>query len=161
MKMASPINIVPILTVIALVAVLMSSTACWGTSGSYNHLTGWEPAPGPADYLPSFLTDPVAASSERTLRESIAWYLRWMTVILIVPMPFLGVFGWWRYYRRHNRINYPRRRGGVTQLPGDMPAPVISVLKNREVSERTLLTIVLDMCNKGTLKLRADRRIGR
>ena len=158
MKTASAIRIIPILTVMLLVAVLMSSTACWGTSAyTYNPLTGWEPAPGPADYLPSFLTDPVAAS-ERTLRESIAWYLRWMTVILIVPMPFLCVFGWCRYYGRHNRINYPRRRGRVTQLPRDVPAPVILVLKNREVTARTLLTIVLDMCNKGTLELHAAKQ---
>ena len=125
MKMASAINIVPILTVIALVAVLMSGTACFQSE------------------LPA----------QSTLRESIAYYLRWMAVIMIVPMPFICLIAWWRYHRRHNRVNYPKRRGRVMQLPGDEPAPVISVLKSREVSDRTLLTIVLDMCNKGMLEL--------
>ena len=127
MKMASAINIVPILTVIALVAVLMSGTACFQSE------------------LPA----------QSTLRESIAYYLRWMAVIMIVPMPFICLNAWWRYHRRHNRVNYPKRRGRVMQLPGDQPAPVISVLKSREVSDRTLLTIVLDMCNKGMLELNA------
>ena len=127
MKTTSAINIVPILTVIALVAVLMSVTACF---------QGESP-------------------EQSTLRESIAYYLRWMAVIMIVPMPFICLIAWWRYHRRHNRVNYPKRRGRVMQLPADQPAPVISVLKSREVSDRTLLTIVLDMCNKGMLELQA------
>ena len=127
MKMASAINIVPILTVIALVAVLMSGTACFQSE----------------------------LTAQSTLRESIAYYLRWMAVIMIVPMPFICLIAWWRYHRRHNWVNYPKRRGRVMQLPGDQPAPVISMLKTREVSDRTLLTIVLDMCNKGMLELYA------
>ena len=132
MKTASAINIVPILTVIALVAVLMSGTACFQSE----------------------------SPAQSTLRESIAYYLRWMAVIMIVPMPFICLIAWWRYYRRHNRVNYPKRRGRVMQLPDNLPAPLVSVLKSREVSDRTLLTIVLDMCSKGSLELHGGVSLG-
>ena len=105
------------------------------------------------DWLPQDLPESLVSPAQSTLRESIAYYLRWMAVIMIVPMPFICLIAWWRYHRRHNRVNYPKRHGRVMQLPGDEPAPVISVLKSREVSDRTLLTIVLDMCNKGILEL--------
>ena len=94
------------------------------------------------------------------MRESIAYYLRWMAVIMIVPMPFICLIAWWRYHRRHNRVNYPKRRGRVMQLPDNLPAPLVSVLKSREVSDRTLLTIVLDMCSKGSLKLHGGVSLG-
>ncbi len=105
------------------------------------------------NWLPQDLPESLVSPAQSTLRESIAYYLRWMAVIMIVPMPFICLIAWWRYHRRHNRVNYPKRRGQVTRLPGDQPAPLVSVLKSREVSDRTLLTIVLDMCSKGSLEL--------
>ena len=59
-----------------------------------------------------------------------------------------------------NRVNYPDRRGRVTQLPDNLPAPLVSVLKSREVSDRTLLTVVLDMCSKGSLELHGGVSLG-
>ena len=105
------------------------------------------------DWLPQGLPESMVSPAQSTLRESIAYYLRWMAVIMIVPMPFICLIAWWRYHRRHNRVNYPKRRGRVMQLPDNLPAPLVSVLKSREVSDRTLLTIVLDMCSKGSLEL--------
>ena len=111
-------------------------------------------------WLPQDLPESLVSPAQSTLRESIAYYLRWMAVIMIVPMPFICLIAWWRYHRRHNRVNYPKRRGQVTQLPDNLPAPLVSVLKSREVSDRTLLTIVLDMCSKGSLELHGGVSLG-
>ena len=112
------------------------------------------------DWLPQDLPESLMSPAQSTLRESIAYYLRWMAVVTIVPMPFICLIAWWRYHRRHNWVNYPKRRGLVMQLPGNLPAPLVSVLKSREVSDRTLLTIVLDMCSKGSLELHGGVSFG-
>jgi hypothetical protein len=137
MKTAYVIYFVAFLTVVALMVV--------GSAG---------------DWLPQDLPESLVSPAQSTLRESIAYYLRWMAVIMIVPMPFICLIAWWRYHRRHNRVNYPKRRGRVMQLPDNLPAPLVSVLKSREVSDRTLLTIVLDMCSKGSLELHGGVSLG-
>ena len=43
--------------------------------------------------------------------------------------------------------------GTVTGLPSDLPAPVVSTLHNRKVGPQTYLSILLDMLQKGNLKI--------
>ena len=43
--------------------------------------------------------------------------------------------------------------GTVTRLPSDLPAPVVSTLRNRKVDPQTYLSILVDMLQKGNLTI--------
>ena len=47
----------------------------------------------------------------------------------------------------------PRAAGGISTLPSDLPAPVVSVLAERMVLPRTYLSILLDMLQKGNVTI--------
>jgi hypothetical protein len=50
--------------------------------------------PSAGDWLPQDLPESLMSPAQSTLRESIAYYLRWMAVIMIVPMPFISLIAW-------------------------------------------------------------------
>ena len=58
---------------------------------------------------------------------------------------------WLKYRRRHGiRPRDPLELG--TQQRTGMPAAVVSVLEDREVSDRTLLAAIVEMCQRGALQ---------
>ena len=58
---------------------------------------------------------------------------------------------WLKYRRRHGiRPRDPLELG--TQQRTGMPAAVVSVLEGREVSDRTLLAAIIEMCQRGALQ---------
>ncbi len=59
---------------------------------------------------------------------------------------------WLKYRRRHGiRPRDPSELG--TQQRTGMPAAVVSVLEDREVSNRTLLAAIVEMCQRGALQI--------
>ena len=47
----------------------------------------------------------------------------------------------------------PGVAGGISTLPGDLPAPVVSVLAERQIIPRTYLSILMDMLQKGNVTI--------
>ncbi len=89
----------------------------------------------------------------QTPSEHVAWILRFLWVI--VPLALLPVIR-----RKINRswpmFEYPNIAGRVTGPPSDLPAPAVSLLvESGKVSDRTLLTLLVDMANKGILEVSA------
>ncbi len=75
-----------------------------------------------------------------------------LALILVALLPVIR--------RKINRswppVEYPTIESPVTEPPSDLPAPAASLLVNSgEVSDRTLLTLLVDMANKGILEVSA------
>ena len=65
--------------------------------------------------------------------------------------------------RRWPEGHCPPEPQGLTELPSDLPAPVVSVLGTREVVPLTYLSILIDMLQKGNLnhhRQKQERRHG-
>ena len=69
-----------------------------------------------------------------------------------------------RYVNYRDRMFIHRallRYGEQTEPPSDLPAAAVSVLRGREVTSRTLGTIVIEMCQKGVLRITPVARMRR
>ena len=69
--------------------------------------------------------------------------------LLALPVAWLAV--------RILRYGYQKSKMPQKRPPTDLPAAAVSLLKEREVKSRTLLTIVLEMCQRGTLEVTGVR----
>ena len=78
-----------------------------------------------------------------------AWAGRVMFIVLV----FLLALALSRSFRAWPRVSYPELAGPVTQPPSDLSAAAVSVLESREVTPRTLLAIMVEMCRKGVLQI--------
>ena len=68
----------------------------------------------------------------------------------------LGLMLWLRYRAPSQGIEAFRgSRYPATPQPGSMPAAAVSVLEEREVTARTLLASVIEMCQRGDLRIEA------
>ena len=68
----------------------------------------------------------------------------------------LGLVLWLRYRAFSLGLRAPRgSEHSATPQPGSMPAAAVSVLEEREVIPRTLLASVIEMCQRGTLRIEA------
>ena len=84
--------------------------------------------------------------------ELIGWALRVPGVAiapLTVVVPWLAV---WVLQNGHHRSREQQMRP-----PTDLPAAAVSLLKEHEVKGRTLLAIILEMCQRGTLEITGVR----
>ena len=70
---------------------------------------------------------------------------------LAVAGILLAVFLW--FWARHRRKWDPHRRGAATRPPSDLPAPVISILKPLPATPRTMLAMLVEMCQQGRLQI--------
>ncbi len=81
----------------------------------------------------------------------VAWTLRGLGIVGLLLAVFL-----WRRNRAWPRIKYPQIRGPVSRPPSDLPAPAVSVLESRRVSARTVLAMIVEMCQQGTLQIAGE-----
>ena len=58
----------------------------------------------------------------------------------------------WLKYRSWQEIKYPGLMEPVTRQPSELPAAAVSVLEDREATDRTLLAAIVEMCQRGTLQ---------
>ena len=58
----------------------------------------------------------------------------------------------WLKYRSWQEVEYPSSLGLGTRQPSELSAAAVSVLEEREVSNRTLLAAIVEMCQRGTLR---------
>ena len=63
----------------------------------------------------------------------------------------------WRKFRSWKEIKYPRSLEPVTRQPSELSAAAVSALEDRTVSDRTLLAAIVEMCQRGTLKIECVR----
>ncbi len=59
----------------------------------------------------------------------------------------------WLKYRSWHEIKYPGSLEPGTRQPSELSAAAVSVLEDREVSGRTLLAAIVEMCQRGTLQI--------
>ena len=81
-------------------------------------------------------------------KQLTAWGFRTIGVGVALLLVLLV----WLKYRSWREIKYPGLSGPVTRQPSELPAAAVSVLENREVSGRTLLAAIVEMCQRGTLQ---------
>ena len=77
----------------------------------------------------------------------------WAGRVMFIVLVFLLALALWRSFRAWPRVSYPELAGPVTQPPSDLSAAAVSVLESREVTPRTLLAIMVEMCRKGALQI--------
>ena len=63
------------------------------------------------------------------------------------------MIGLWLKYRPPPSIGYQAPLEPVTQQPSQLPAAAVSVLEERDVTDRTLLAAIVEMCQRGTLQI--------
>ena len=83
----------------------------------------------------------------------ILWVFRvpgMVIALAVIPLLWLRVLVGQRF--RVSSSDSP-----ITQPPSDLPAAAVSVLEAREATPRTLLTSVLEMCQRGTLQITGVR----
>ena len=83
----------------------------------------------------------------------ILWVFRvpgMVIALAVVPLLWLRVLVGQRF--RVSSSDPP-----ITQPPSDLPAATVSVLEAREATPRTLLTSILEMCQRGTLQISGVR----
>ena len=81
-------------------------------------------------------------------KQLTAWGFRTIGVGVALLLVLLV----WLKYRSWREIKYPGLSGPVTRQPSELPAAAVSVLEDREVSGRTLLAAIVEMCQRGTLQ---------
>ena len=77
------------------------------------------------------------------------------SVFGLIPLLFVAQF---LNKRRWPQPHYPSASEGLTQLPSDLPAPVVSVIDTRDFSPQTHLSILVDLLQKGNLTITARSR---
>ena len=105
------------------------------------------PVLGPASVQPGI------SIPEQGWLQWILWVLRVPGVVIalaVVPLLWLRVLVGQRF--RVSSSDLP-----VTQPPSDLPAVAVSVLETREATAQTLLTSLLEMCQRGTLQISGVR----
>ena len=90
---------------------------------------------------------------EMDWKQLTAWGFRTIGVGVGVLLSLLL----WRKYRSWKEIKYPRLSEPVTRQPSELSAAAVSVLEDRTVSDRTLLAAIVEMCQRGTLKIECVR----
>ena len=88
---------------------------------------------------------------EMDWKQLTAWGFR----LVGVGVALLLVLALWLRYRAPSQ-GMERSLGSrylTTPQPGSMPAAAVSVLEHREVTARTLLASVIEMCQRGTLRI--------
>ena len=90
---------------------------------------------------------------EQDWLQWILWVFRvpgMVIALAVIPMLWLRVLVGQRF--RVSSSDLP-----ITQPPSDLPATAVSVLEAREATPRTLLTSILEMCQRGTLQISGVR----
>lgn len=82
-------------------------------------------------------------------KQWIAWAFRGPGIIISV---ILGL-ALWRVNRAWFRGKYSDPSVPIASPPSSLSAAAVSILENREVTGRTRLAIILEMCQRGTLKV--------
>ena len=83
----------------------------------------------------------------------ITHYLYWALRLSPIGL-FLLLFVVYRIGRRRRPdVEYPEVPEGLTTLPSNLPAPVVSVLDRRAVGPQTYLSILVDLLQKGNLTI--------
>ena len=113
-----------------------------------------------------FILDPSGAIAdsgfpgfrEMDWKQLAAWSFR----LVGVAVAFLLILTLWLRYRAPSYGIQPLRssRYLANTQPGSMPAAAVSVLEHREVTARTLLASVIEMCQRGDLRVEAVRMRG-
>ena len=88
--------------------------------------------------------------------ETVAWAFRVPGVafaLLALPIAWLAV--------RVLQCGYQESKMPQKRLPTDLPAAAVSILKERRATSRTLLTIIMEMCERGTLEITGVREAPR
>ena len=99
----------------------------------------------------------VATPQRREGNSIAAWLFGGLSLLFVLLLFFFRR----RWRRAWPSPRYPKLTGPVTTPPSDLPAAVVSVLETRRVTDRTLLTIVVEMCQKGALQMASSRDRGR
>ena len=81
-------------------------------------------------------------------KQLTAWGFR----TIGVGVALLLVLGLWLGYRPRQAIRHRDSSGLATRQRPGLPAAAVSVLEDREVSDRTLLAAITEMCQRGTLR---------
>ena len=81
-------------------------------------------------------------------KQLTAWGFR----TIGVGVALLLVLGLWLGYRPRQAIRHRDSSGLATRQRPGLPAAAVSVLEDREVSDRTLLAAIIEMCQRGTLQ---------
>ena len=88
-------------------------------------------------------------------KQLTAWAFRvpgtGLALLLVIPLWILD-FKWRE--ARHPKLIEP-----VTQPPSGLSAAAVSVLESRQVNDRTLLTSVVEMCQRGMLEITPSPRL--
>ena len=83
----------------------------------------------------------------------ITHYLYWALRLSPIGL-FLLLFVVYRIGRRRRpEVEYPEVPEGLTTLPSNLPAPVVSVFDRRAVGPQTYLSILVDLLQKGNLTI--------
>ena len=108
-----------------------------------------------------FVLDPSGAIAESGFpgfremdwKQLTAWSFR----LVGIAAALLLMLGLWLRYRAPSYGIQPLRgsRYLVTPQSGSMPAAAVSVLEHREVTARTLLASVIEMCQRGDVRIEA------
>ena len=85
---------------------------------------------------------------EMDWKQLTAWGFR----TIGVGVGLLLVLLVWLKYRSWQEIKYPGLLEPVTRQPSELPAAAVSVLEDREATDRTLLAALVEMCQRGTLQ---------
>ena len=108
-----------------------------------------------------FVLDPGGAIAESGFpdfremdwKQLTAWGFRTIGVGVGVLLSLLL----WLKYRSWQEIKYPGSSEPVTRQPSELSAAAVSALEDRMVSDRTLLAAIVEMCQRGTLKIECVR----
>ena len=85
---------------------------------------------------------------EMDWKQLTAWGFR----TIGVGVGLLLVLWLWLKYRSWQEIKYPGPLEPVTRQPSELSAAAVSALEDREVTDRTLLAAIVEMCQRGTLQ---------
>ena len=77
----------------------------------------------------------------------------WGFRIIGIGVSMLIVVWLWFKYLPNRRVKYPEVSGSSVWQRNGLPAAAVSVLEDRSVNDRTLLAAIVEMCQRGTLKL--------
>ena len=112
-----------------------------------------------------FVFDPAGVIAEYIIpdfgemgwKQLTAWAFRvpgtGLALLLVIPLWILD-FKW-------REAKHPKLIEPVTRPPSGLSAAAVSVLESRQVNDRTLLTSVVEMCQRGMLEITPARRATR
>ena len=112
-----------------------------------------------------FVLDPAGVITEYIIpdfgemggKQLAAWAFRvpgtGLALLLVIPLWILD-FKW-------REAKHPKLIEPVTRPPSGLSAAAVSVLESRQVNDRTLLTSVVEMCQRGMLEITPVRRATR